>query len=111
MRYAIENSEVHRHLKGSEAASWVLVPFFFSDRGAEIQHMVEGLLQEFLYQILSRIKDLIDIVAHLYIQALEEAIPSHELVLGRFIDDMEWTRSAINDASVIFRASKSHPID
>ena len=113
MRYAIESPQVRWHLQGFTAASWVLIPFFFSDRGAEIQKTVEGLLQELLYQILSRFVDLIDVVAHIYTQALKEAIPPLELLPlpGRFFEGMEWSRSAINNASIVFRAARSHPID
>lgn len=98
MRYAIENNEDHRHLQGSTGASWALIPFLFSDRGAEIQKPVESLLQELLYQILSSFENLIDVVAHLYIQALKEAIPSQALGPGQLIDETEWSRSAINHA-------------
>ena len=107
----MENSEVLQHLQDSAAVPWVLIPFFFSDRGAEVQKTIEGLLQELLYQILSRFMGLVDVVAHIYIQALKEAIPSHELAPGRFIDGMVWSRSALIDASVVFRAAKSHRID
>ena len=100
MRYAIEYNEDHRHLQGSTGASSALIPFLFliEVQKSKKNKTVESLLQELLYQILSRFENLIDVVAHLYIQALKEAIPSQALGPGQLIDDTEWPRSAINHA-------------
>ena len=48
----MNDTRTTRLLNNSSQAKWLLVPFFFHDRGTNIQKSLKGMLQEMLYQIL-----------------------------------------------------------
>lgn len=55
MKHILNDKRTVDSLQRSEQGKWIVIPYFFHDRGPDpIQKSLEGLLQEMLYQIIQQ---------------------------------------------------------
>jgi hypothetical protein len=52
MKYALNHPKTAQRLWSTVPEPWILIPFFFYDRGSTVQRTVNGLLEEILLQLL-----------------------------------------------------------
>ena len=72
MKYALKHKTTKKLLKESHGGTWTLIPFFFHDRGfAEVQKTVDGFLQELLFKLIFHHPDLVKVLYHIRLEALE----------------------------------------
>ena len=62
MKFALGNTRTPELLGVSEDHPWILVGYFFHDRGYDTQKSLKGMFQEILYQMLSHVKQLMFVV-------------------------------------------------
>ena len=86
MRYALQHRKTQELLLESHQDRWILVPFFFNDRGSAIQKTLLGLLQELLYSILRHYEDLIEVVIS---SSLQSILPDYSTL----VPDLDKQRS------------------
>jgi hypothetical protein len=72
MKYALNHVETVRLLELSSPGNWSALSFFFHDRGSEIQKSIHGLMEELVYLLLSKHRNLIPLVCHLRLRQLVE---------------------------------------
>ena len=66
MKFAMHDVRTMNRLKASDDHQWVLIGFFFHDRGSTEQKSLSAMLQEMLYQIVYKLRDLAPIVQPFY---------------------------------------------
>ncbi len=55
MKHILKDERTMNSLQRSEQGNWIVIPYFFHDRGPDlIQKSFEGLLEEMLYQIIQK---------------------------------------------------------
>jgi hypothetical protein len=72
MKYALNHKTTMHLLKLSSPGNWSTLPFFFHDRGSAIQKSIHGLMEELVYQLLSKYRNLIPLICHLRLRKLIE---------------------------------------
>ena len=69
MKFAMNHQLLREKLMGHSQSSWIIVGFFFDDRGSPLQKSPEGFLREIIYKILKQSKDMFPIVYKVYVEA------------------------------------------
>jgi hypothetical protein len=63
MKFAMRDPKTQEHLKVSSGClHWIILGFFFHDRGSQVQKSIEGMLQEVLHRLLSQMPALLKFV-------------------------------------------------
>ncbi|MCJ1476720.1 hypothetical protein MMC13_005388 [Lambiella insularis] len=115
MKFAIHNLKTQQHLLRASPTPWSLIPFFFHDRGFDVQKTVTGLLQEMLYQLLSRYPPLIELILHVFMNNLQSKLPT--LQTARLLQDVHfeentvWDQETIATAKRLSQAAANHGFD
>ena len=95
MKFAINHHQTREFLSKYSDNFWVVMGFFFHDRGTTVQKSAEGFLREVLYQMIHHQKQLFVIIysifARILIQKGEPTNSSHSLAGG-------WTLKNLQDA-------------
>lgn len=67
MKYAVTDPRTFQNLYANHKRNrWIWAEFFFSERGAQEQKTLEGLLHRILFQLLSQAEELTEIFADVY---------------------------------------------
>lgn len=67
MKYAVKDPRTFEHLYANHTRNrWIRAEFFFSERGAQEQKTLEGLLHRILFQLLSQAEDLTEFFTDVY---------------------------------------------
>jgi hypothetical protein len=101
MKFAMRDERTEAYLKHSSGpAKWIIVGFFFHDRGSHIQKSIEGLLQAVLHQLLSQVRTLLEFVYPIYaelVQVQQKANP-------------DWTFDSLCAAWVAITKQRTEPL-
>jgi hypothetical protein len=72
MKFAMRDKRTQACLRtASGAAEWIILGFFFHDRGSHIQKSIEGMLQAVLHQLVSQLPILLNSVYPIYTELVQ----------------------------------------
>jgi len=108
MKFALTDHRTHELLQSSHESPWSLIPFFFHDRGSDVQKTVSGLLQEILYQLLDKYQELVPLIFHIRLNHLVKWISglrtSKGVEIGRDSFDSQWNQMNATRAQQLMKA-------
>lgn len=109
IKFALHDSRTQPLLQSSHEASWSLIPFFFHDRGSDVQKTVSGLLQEILYQLLDKYPRLVPLVVHIRLNLLRNWLSGSGILAvsgggDAGVFDSQWRSSDATEARQVLNA-------
>lgn len=110
MKFAFNDLRTQELLQISHESRWSLIPFFFHDRGSDVQKTVSGLLQEILHQLLNEYQELVPLIYHIRLNHLLKWISGLRTLDGmRFGGDSfdsQWNQTSGTRARQLINAVK-----
>ena len=95
MKFALNHHLTRKFLRKYTDSFWVVVGFFFHDRGTTVQKSAEGFLREILYQIIHHQKQLFVLIFPILVRVFEQKGQSTNG--SKFFADA-WTLNVLRDA-------------
>lgn len=108
MKFAVTDHRTQELLQSSHESPWSLIPFFFHARGSDVQKTVSGLLQEILYQLLDKYRQLVPLIYHIRLNHLLKWTSglrtSKGVEMGGNCFDSQWNRTNITRAQQLMKS-------
>lgn len=108
MKFALNDQRTQELLQSSHESLWSLIPFFFHDRGSDVQKTVSGLLQALLHQLLDKHRELVPLIYHIRLNHLLKWMSSLGTLKGVEIGggnfDSQWHQTNATRARQLMKA-------